>query len=479
MRFRAVAVAVMLLCAAARASATVLITAQPLTAVFSSGTQQIAVADSASNGVFQQLLGQPRNFTQGASGVADAVEMSDAIEAVGPAGELALTATEAIGADAAAAAIVGCAATVVCGVGGAAAIGGALYLNKMHNDAEGNIWQDPSQPATLIQTNQWLGDGTAPNNVYGSASAACESYGQYLPSGYTVSTIMMGATSARCDSVSDGVDRGQFGGTSMVTQQQHQCPSIDLSGDPGQPFPDGTCPTPQANNKLLDQADAAAAMNTPAAPLAPSAVITAAVSAAVAGGMSVIGTGLATSGPASQQGPSTTTTTTNPDGSSSTVTSQPQYKYDYQPDHVGVETDTSTSTTVKDATGNTVSTNTGTTVTNPNGTGTGTGTGTPGTGTGTSATPDLCSDHPGVLACDTLGTPGTDGPTWGTQNVTFAPEDIGMPSGCPAPRTFTVRGIVFVLNYQPACDVAPVVNGALVAFCALGCMIWVVAQVRS
>gem|GEM_PF-6522625 len=84
-----------------------------------------------------------------------------------------------------------------------------------------------------------------------------------------------------------------------------------------------------------------------------------------------------------------------------------------------------------------------------------------------------------MIACDKMGTPSDDAPTWSNKNITFAPEDLGLPSGCPADRTFTVRGIVFALKYQPACDVAPMVAPALIAFTAVGVAIWILTVLKG
>jgi hypothetical protein len=176
------------------------------------------------------------------------------------------------------------------------------------------------------------------------------------------------------------------------------------------------------------------------------------------------------SGPATKvgQGATSTTVDTGSDGSqqTTTTTSTPTYHYDYAGNKVTQTTTETTTTTKSDGSSST-------TTSSPGGNSSGTGTG------AAADSADLCALHPGIVACDTLGTPDGTDPTWGTRNVTFTPEDIGMPSGCPGPRTFTVRSINFTLNYQPACDIAPVVSAGLVAFCALGCALWIMSVIKA
>ena len=394
----------------------------------------------------------------------------------GPAGALGIETTEAVTGAGAAEAILACAASIVCA--GAAVTVGAVALAVHAYCKDGKCQLDNGTPAPVTQV--WRTDEDPPN--YGpSAGAACASFYSHLGAG-TTPRPDVAPGSGRCSYQGDD---GNWGAGPSVSQtSQKQCSPVNGVTPPGWDDGNGNlvCPSYGANvnpdpQALIDATSKYVKAN-------PSTGMQG-VTEAVAGGNGVSVIPYATSGPATQQGSTTTTTQTAADGTVTATTVGTSYGYTYAPAAIGVETSTTTSTTVTNPDG-TTSTTTDTktsggtgTGTGSSGTGTGTGTGTT-TGTGTSTdTPDLCALHPDVLACDTLGTPGTDGPQWSQQTVTFSPEDLGLPSGCPAPRTITVRGISMVLNYQPACDVAPLVAPGFIAFTALGCLLWIMSTIKA
>jgi hypothetical protein len=81
-----------------------------------------------------------------------------------------------------------------------------------------------------------------------------------------------------------------------------------------------------------------------------------------------------------------------------------------------------------------------------------------------------CEIDPGTVGCMKPGELPTEKPTWETKTVDYTVDDLGLPSGCPAPRVMAWRGIDLVLNYQPVCDNASTVRLALIAVTALSCI---------
>lgn len=158
-------------------------------------------------------------------------------------------------------------------------------------------------------------------------------------------------------------------------------------------------------------------------------------------------------GPASKPGTptSTTTTTPNPAGgtSTTTTTSTPTTNYTYSPTSI-----TYNITTV--------------TTTNTDGKVTTT------TGTEGAQVSDECKANPDIAGCAKLGEPPKDTVNPDHKNIDFTPESIGVGSFCPSPYLITFRGWQFVLDYQAACNVAPLIRPGLLALTALSCLILVI-----
>jgi len=163
----------------------------------------------------------------------------------------------------------------------------------------------------------------------------------------------------------------------------------------------------------------------------------------------------AVTGPASITGTPTTTSTTNADGSVSSVTTTPTYNYHYDGDTITYNT---TYVTVTNNNGQTTTTTT--------------------TGDDPKQKSE-CELHPDTVGCMKPGDLPTDAPQWQTKNVEFVSEDLGLGGSCPAPRHMSIRGWDLVLDYQPACDVAPVVRVALLALTALGCLLMIIKTVKA
>jgi hypothetical protein len=159
-------------------------------------------------------------------------------------------------------------------------------------------------------------------------------------------------------------------------------------------------------------------------------------------------------GPASATGSPTTTTTNNPDGTTKVETKTPSYAYTYAPQTINYST---TITTVTNNAGDVTTTTT----------------------TEGEKPQSACEKNPDSIGCSKFGTPPTDAPKWKEVPVTYSPIDLGLPSGCPASRHMPWRGIDLVVNYAPACDVAPIIRAALLAMVALSCAGFIVSRLTN
>jgi hypothetical protein len=169
------------------------------------------------------------------------------------------------------------------------------------------------------------------------------------------------------------------------------------------------------------------------------------------------------SGQPTATGQPSTTTTTRPDGSTATTTTSPTYNYTFNGDTVTYNITNTTTTVVHNTDG---STSTETTTDAPS----------------TEVDPeDPCAKEPDRVGCTKLGTPPTDAPQWETQNIPFEAENLGFGGSCPAPYSFTLptSHLTMMVNWQPACDVAPGIRAALLAMTAVGCILFVLGATRS
>jgi len=158
------------------------------------------------------------------------------------------------------------------------------------------------------------------------------------------------------------------------------------------------------------------------------------------GGPITTGSPRSLTGPPSAVGQPTTGTITRPDGSTATRTTTPTINYYYAGDTITYNEYNTTTTT-----------------------------GPEGTTTETEEKPPEkteCEQHPDTLGCSKYGEPGTDKPGWGSQTITFTPEDLGFGGACPAPETWTVHNWHWSISYQPLCDVAPTIKTGLLALAA-------------
>ena len=66
--------------------------------------------------------------------------------------------------------------------------------------------------------------------------------------------------------------------------------------------------------------------------------------------------------------------------------------------------------------------------------------------------PDECTKNPDTLNCLDLGTPTSDVLKKSTHAVNVVATAFASGSGCPAPLSFSVRGLSYSISYQPVCD---------------------------
>lgn len=169
-----------------------------------------------------------------------------------------------------------------------------------------------------------------------------------------------------------------------------------------------------------------------------------------------------------------TTTSPNPDGTTTTTTEQEQVTATPSPrgttagdSAVDWNVETSRTTTVRNNTSG--ETKVTTEVTNA------------GTSTATKPVPDLCLDHPEILACSQLGDIPADTPTPVTSqslNVTFTPPS-SVAGTCPAPITKTLSGgFQIVQSFTPVCDFAGMMRPVVIAAAFLGAAFIVSGSVR-
>jgi len=88
---------------------------------------------------------------------------------------------------------------------------------------------------------------------------------------------------------------------------------------------------------------------------------------------------------------------------------------------------------------------------------------------------DLCKEHPEISACQPLGNAPDDQVPKQTIDVTYSPEDIGLPSTCPAPIPMGSHGM---LSFEPACDAAVKIKPLVVALGAFVALLIMNAAIR-
>lgn len=438
------------------------ITGNVPSAVVNSATGEITIGSSeAAGSVAARAAGSARAITVASGGLAESGAIGAVVdEAViaGPAGALGVEITSGVEAAGAAEAILACIASVVCAAAGVAiaGIGAAVHAYC----ADGACKLDKGEPGvmagTYIVEDAWHDSGS-------TADEACAGYYARLPQGFSG----IGGGGGSC-AYKDS-DR-TYPGPNVTNHQAPQCPVVN--GVQPQGWSDGAgglvCPSQGMN---LDPDPEALVKATKDFVTANPGNGVAAVTDAVAAGTPLAVSPYSITGPATQQGTTTTTTQVAPDGTSTATQVATTYGYTYAPAAIEVSTTTATTTTTTNRDG-TTSTVTDTKTVGGNAPSGGTSGGT----SGSTDTPDLCALHPDVLACAKIGDPPTDEVPKSTQSLpTYIPEVLGLPAACPAPIVVAGHTIAYDGICSAATQAAPFirVGGALVA------MLMVIAAVRS
>lgn len=92
---------------------------------------------------------------------------------------------------------------------------------------------------------------------------------------------------------------------------------------------------------------------------------------------------------------------------------------------------------------------------------------------------DPCDAHPERVGCQTLSLPDTPDPQSTTHTISYEADSLGLPSGCPAPRSFNVHGWSLSWSYDVVCTNAPPIRFALLAMAAVGALIMIVTTVKT
>lgn len=93
--------------------------------------------------------------------------------------------------------------------------------------------------------------------------------------------------------------------------------------------------------------------------------------------------------------------------------------------------------------------------------------------------PDLCELHPEASACQKLGEAQGEDPSWTERVIDFAPESVGLASGCPPDWQASIRGWDLRMSYRPACDAAGLIRPLIVAMSSLAALIWILSSIRG
>lgn len=355
----------------------------------------------------------------------------------------------------AAAAIGRCVRNPVCA---AAAVGvGAYLLSKYltRRSSDGELERDPGQPQSDFSG--YTCSMTGFSAKASSADAACKA----VASDYAATQVKQSST-ADCLSVfsytSSSLGGNQFGlmrtvtittlrpglpgnwcGTSGTTQISlmtatpsvfKQCPPVVDFYDPAYSVPggpvgyDGKCPTGVYSERMTPEqlGTRVAAYPPPSGQDFPDAL-----RKVVEQGQESPSTA-SSEGPATQVGAPVKTTTTDASGTK-TTTSTPTYNYHYAGDTITY--DTTVTTTVVNNDG---STSTSTTTTE---------------GTKPEDKDDPCVKNPNRLGCMELGAAPDDRIPKSSRDVSFASEDLGLASSCPAPVDLPHGQKI---SYQTLCD---------------------------
>ncbi len=411
-----------------------------------------------------------RSWAGAGAGASARVIATDVAVIAGRAGSLPVASSIAVGIGEAAGAVARCigGGIPVCAAASAAAAAYAAY--RIYADEDGDLMSDPGTPT--VSTNGRKAGPFANGSYYSGltaydvAIAAAPGEQSWMRShGYpncivTPVNPSPGSTTGYRDysSCSSSGTRSFPTTGSTVTA----CPaSVDpgngaYSVPAGSPVgPDGKCPTARYNH-IPTTAEAAAGKVAANPPTDPTPWVQPTKDAIQSGGQQAPAS-IETTGPASQTGSGTTTTTTGGSPAQTTVeTKTPTYTYNYA--------------------GDTITYNTSYTTINNNIT---TGTTTTTTETPAPATPqdpeDPCTAEPDRLGCIKLGKPPDDQVPTKSSEISYSAESVGLPSGCPSPKTIAGKSF----SYEPICETATNARPWVIVGAVFSALMLMLAGVRQ
>lgn len=415
----------------------------------------------------------PRAWVNGVYGSVPKAVVTDSLALAGRAGALAVSAAHTVSLGEIAGAVARCmlGGNVICLAGSAAVAAYSAYRIAPKSLVPGSLVDDDEldRDPGMAPTTQTLGGYQASGYpVRAAAQSACnDAATPYLVGGRYASVYTLPTASAPSGMCRVYNSNGSFHVQVAIYYASYTETGCPASVDPldgaysipaGSPVgSDGKCPTARYNHVGISSADAASVV-TAAPPTFPSTGWNQSLQDALASGQTV-SADLQTSGPASQTGTPVVSTTVS--GSDTTVvTSTPTYSYTYNGDTVTyIEGDT-TVTTVNGVVTSTTTTNTP-----------------PATNQDPS---NPCTLNPTSVGCTELGTPPTDGIEAEEKSIVFSPVEVNSSASCPAPYVMTIRGWSLALDYQVACDIAPIIRlGVLLLAGLSGAFIVVGAVTRS
>lgn len=373
----------------------------------------------------------------------------------------------------------------------ASAVAAAYAAYRVYADEDGDLMSDPGTDQTTGTAYQYRctvqSNGAGYGGWYNTKEQACSAR----------ASVLSTSTASYCPSTNGSVNIttvGEFlgfgtGSTALFKKTQTdpcpgrtttsvgnytggwsgqnnnnvtQCPaSIDFS-NPAYSIPagspvgqDGKCPTARYNH-IPTTAEAAGGKVAANPPTDPAPWVQPTKDAIQSGGQQAPA-GIETTGPASQTGSGTTTTTTGGSPAQTTVeTKTPTYTYNYA--------------------GDTITYNTSYTTINNNIT---TGTTTTTTETPAPATPqdpeDPCTAEPDRLGCIKLGKPPDDQVPTKSSEISYSAESVGLPSGCPSPKTIAGKSF----SYEPICETATNARPWVIVGAVFSALMLMLAGVRQ
>lgn len=409
-----------------------------------------------------------RSYTSSLAGGAFKMSAGETLSIIGRAGALPVAAAVSVDLAGAARAVAGCLVGIgpaACGVVGVAVGAFGVYRMFVPEEVPGSVVgpgamdYDPGvAPVAGEAVPRYCAESSF---CAASKQEACTARAVWqFPGG---SGVVTGSSSDFCTMYRAN---GTYGNAVGIYQSgtipgDESCPaSIDAlnpaySVPAGSPIGlDGKCPTARYNHVpySVDEAVARVVANPPGAAQLPA--WDAAVKGVVETGKKSMPATIGVSGPASQVGEAVTTTTTTSAGTE-TMTKTPTYTYNYEGDEITYNTSNTTVTNNVD--GSTTTTVEGQAEPKPQ------------------DPEDPCTASPSRVGCLELGSAPDDQVPTAAPSISFSPDVVSLPEGCPAPTVVAGKTI----EYTAICDAATNARPWVVISAVFSSLMLVLAAVRQ